>query len=401
MRSETCSPASRRACCTRRITSRAMPSRCKSSVTAKSSTTMPSPPRSEVLPRSPSPVATRRSENSPSKSSIPPATTRPPFIDQSPCLTARITFCVSAPRRGPSAAGVTFSSRLASASTSVRSCTSRTLTSSLINYPDPMKVFDTYGADAMRWYLLSSSILRGADFSVNEAGIRDTVRQTILPLWNSWYFLSLYANAAKVSGTFDASSDNVLDRYVIAKTRALVLSTTAAFERNDLFEACAQVRDFLDVLTNWYIRRSRDRFWSGDHAAINTLHSVLHVVCRVAAPLLPLTTEEIYRGLTGERSVHLAEWPTTEALTADDSLIASMDMARDVCSATLSLRKAHQRRVRLPLASLVVASPDAALLRDFVDVIKDEVNVRDVQLRTDVDALAKRELNVTPAALGP
>jgi isoleucyl-tRNA synthetase len=236
---------------------------------------------------------------------------------------------------------------------------------------------------------------------VNEAGIRDTVRQTILPLWNSWYFLSLYANAAKVSGTFDASSDNVLDRYVIAKTRALVQSTTTAFERNDLFEACAQVRDFLDVLTNWYIRRSRDRFWNGDQAAINTLHSVLHVVCRVAAPLLPLTTEEIYRGLTGERSVHLAEWPTTEALTADDSLIASMDMARDVCSATLSLRKAHQRRVRLPLASLVVASPDAALLRDFVDVIKDEVNVRDVQLRTDVDALAKRELNVTPAALGP
>ena len=275
------------------------------------------------------------------------------------------------------------------------------MSKSLRNYPDPMKVFDTYGADAMRWYLLSSSILRGADLSVNEAGIRDTVRQTILPLWNSWYFLSLYANAAKVSGTFDASSDNVLDRYVIAKTRALVLSTTAAFERNDLFEACAQVRDFLDVLTNWYIRRSRDRFWSGDHAAINTLHSVLHVVCRVAAPLLPLTTEEIYRGLTGERSVHLAEWPTTEALTADDSLIASMDMARDVCSATLSLRKAHQRRVRLPLASLVVASPDAALLRDFVDVIKDEVNVRDVQLRTDVDALAKRELNVTPAALGP
>ncbi|NCV47902.1 MAG: isoleucine--tRNA ligase, partial [Actinobacteria bacterium] len=239
------------------------------------------------------------------------------------------------------------------------------MSKSLRNYPDPMQVFDTYGADAMRWYLLSSSILRGADFSVNEAGIRDTVRQTLLPLWNSWYFLSLYANAAKLSGTNDTTSTNVLDRYVVAKTRALVLATTEAFERNDLFDACAQVREFLDVLTNWYIRRSRDRFWSGDQAAINTLHSVLNVVCRVAAPLLPLTTEEIYRGLTGERSVHLTTWPTVDTLAADDALVASMDLARDVCSSTLSLRKAHQRRVRLPLASLVVASPDAGLLHDF------------------------------------
>ena len=275
------------------------------------------------------------------------------------------------------------------------------MSKSLRNYPDPMKVFDTYGADAMRWYLLSSSILRGADFSVTEAGIRDTVRQTILPLWNSWYFLSLYANAEGKKGAFDVSSTNVLDRYVIAKTRALVDSTTSAFERNDLFDACAQVRDFLDVLTNWYIRRSRDRFWEGDQSAINTLHSVLVIVCRVAAPLLPLTSEEIYRGLTGERSVHLTSWPTSDGLAADDPLVAAMDLARDVCSSTLSLRKAHQLRVRQPLSSLVVASPRAEALRDFADVIKDEVNVREVALSASVDEHARRELLVTPAALGP
>jgi isoleucyl-tRNA synthetase len=275
------------------------------------------------------------------------------------------------------------------------------MSKSLRNYPDPMKVFDTYGADAMRWYLLSSSILRGADFSVTEAGIRDTVRQTILPLWNSWYFLSLYANAEGKKGAFDVSSTNVLDRYVIAKTRALVDSTTSAFERNDLFDACAQVRDFLDVLTNWYIRRSRDRFWEGDQSAINTLHSVLVIVCRVAAPLLPLTSEEIYRGLTGERSVHLTSWPTSDGLAAADALVAAMDLARDVCSSTLSLRKTHQLRVRQPLSSLVVASPRAEALRDFADVIKDEVNVREVTLSASVDEHARRELLVTPAALGP
>jgi isoleucyl-tRNA synthetase len=275
------------------------------------------------------------------------------------------------------------------------------MSKSLRNYPDPMKVFDTYGADAMRWYLLSSSILRGADFSVTESGIRDTVRQTILPLWNSWYFLSLYANAEGRSGVFDTSSPHILDRYVIAKTRALVEATTSAFERNDLFDACAQVRDFLDVLTNWYIRRSRGRFWEGEQSAINTLHSVLTIVCRVAAPLLPLTTEEIFRGLTGERSVHLTVWPTVDGLPADDALVAAMDLARDVCSSTLSLRKAHQLRVRQPLESLVVASSRAGDLRDFGDVIKDEVNVREVLLSTDVDLHARRELLVTPAALGP
>lgn len=275
------------------------------------------------------------------------------------------------------------------------------MSKSLRNYPDPMQVFDTFGADAMRWYLLSSSILRGADFSVTEAGIRDTVRQTILPLWNSWYFLSLYANAGGIRGTFDTSSPNVLDRYIVAKVRSLVDASTVAFERNDLFDACARVREFLDVLTNWYIRRSRDRFWEADQAAINTLHSVLALVCRVAAPLMPLITEEIYRGLTGERSVHLTTWPTTAGLAAADELVESMDLARDVCSSTLSLRKVHQLRVRQPLASLIVASSRAAKLGEFVDVIKDEVNVRQVVLSTNVDDHARRELVVTPAALGP
>ncbi|MFM8508442.1 MAG: DUF5915 domain-containing protein, partial [Actinomycetota bacterium] len=121
----------------------------------------------------------------------------------------------------------------------------------------------------------------------------------------------------------------------------------------------------------------------------------------VAAPLLPLTTEEVYRGLSGERSVHLTSWPPTQGLAADDALVAAMYLARDVCSSTLSVRKAHQLRVRQPLASLVVASARATTLGDFADVIKDEVNVRSVVLSANVDEHARRELLVTPAALGP
>ena len=275
------------------------------------------------------------------------------------------------------------------------------MSKSLRNYPDPMGVFDNYGADAMRWYLLSSSILRGSDFAVTEEGIRDTVRQVMLPLWNSWYFLSLYANAEGKSGKVDYSSDNVLDTYIFSKLHHLVNDTTASMDAYDLFNACQQVRTFLDVLTNWYIRRSRNRFWSGDQQAINTLHTVLDVLTRVAAPLLPLITEQVYIGLTGNRSVHLTEWPVAADIPVDNELVVVMDQVRDVCSTTLSLRKSHSRRVRLPLASLTVASPLALGLQPFVSIITEEVNVREVKLTADVAGVARHELQVVPAALGP
>jgi isoleucyl-tRNA synthetase len=275
------------------------------------------------------------------------------------------------------------------------------MSKSLKNYPDPMMVFDTYGSDAMRWYLLSSSILRGTDLAVTEEGIRDTVRQVMLPIWNSWYFLSLYANADGKVGAWRTDSDDVLDRYILAKTHDLVRDVTAQMDLYDLFAACGSVRTFLDVLTNWYVRRSRDRFWAGEQAAIDTLHTVLSVLCRVAAPLLPLTTEAVYRDLTGERSVHLTDWPDAASLPADPDLVDTMDLARDVCSATLRVRKAHQRRVRLPLASLTVAVPGADRLAGFTSLIADEVNVKGLVLTDDVASVATHELQVVPAALGP
>ena len=276
------------------------------------------------------------------------------------------------------------------------------MSKSLQNYPDPMKVFDTYGADAMRWYLLSSAILRGTDFSVTEQGIRDTVRQVLLPLWNSWYFLSLYANAENKSGAVSTGSSNLLDRYILAKLQRTTVEVTLSMDKYDLFGACQQVRTFLDVLTNWYIRRSRDRFWAGDQDAINTLHTVLEVLVRLAAPLLPLITENIHAGLVANAdSVHLRDWPSSETLPIDDELVDAMDLVRDVCSATLSVRKAHGRRVRLPLTSLTVAVANAEALASYVTIISDEVNVKSVILRSDVAAVASYELQVVPAALGP
>lgn len=275
------------------------------------------------------------------------------------------------------------------------------MSKSLNNYPDPMMVFDTYGSDAMRWFLLSSSILRGTDLAVTEEGMRDTVRHVILPIWNTWYFLSLYANAAGTQGRFRTDSTDVLDRYILAKTHDLLAQLTVDMDAYDLFAACGSVRTFIDALTNWYVRRSRDRFWTGNQDAIDTLHTVLALLCRALAPLLPLTTEAVYRGLTGERSVHLTDWPEAASVPADAALATAMDLARDVCSSTLRLRKEHQRRVRQPLALLRVAVPGADLLAPFADLVADEVNVKRVELSDDVASVAAYDLQVLPAALGP
>ena len=192
------------------------------------------------------------------------------------------------------------------------------MSKSLRNYPDVREVFDRDGADAMRWFLMSSPILRGGNLIVTEQGIRDGVRQVLIPLWNAWYFFSLYANVAGGGAGYDAKisvdSPDVLDRYILAKTGDFVATMTAELDGLNIAAACDATRNFLEVLSNWYIRRSRDRFWDGEsdasQAAFDTLYTVLETTTRVVAPLLPLTAEEIWRGLTGGRSVHLTDWPT-------------------------------------------------------------------------------------------
>ena len=147
------------------------------------------------------------------------------------------------------------------------------------------EVFDRDGADAMRWFLMSSPVLRGGNLVVTEQGIRDTVRQVLLPLWSTWYFLSLYAGAAGVTGTTSTASDHVLDRYLLATVRRAVEQVTAALEANELAVAAGAFRDTLDAVTNWYVRRSRDRFWAAEtpegRQAVDTLHTALEVLCRL------------------------------------------------------------------------------------------------------------------------
>ncbi|APT92238.1 isoleucine--tRNA ligase [Corynebacterium phocae] len=269
------------------------------------------------------------------------------------------------------------------------------------NYPDVNEVFDRDGSDAMRWFLMSSPILRGGNLIVTEQGIREGVRQAILPIWNAYTFLQLYASR---EASFDTSSTNVLDRYILAKTHDLVEGVNTALMNTDIAVATEQVRLFADALTNWYVRRSRERFWEGEEKnpeAFNTLYTVLHTVTRVVAPLLPHVSEVIYRGLTGERSVHLADFPHAEDYPADDALVAAMDATRAVASAASSVRKSNKLRNRLPLPALTVAMEDSAQLADFQDIIRDEVNVKSVILTDDVESVGTFDVVCNAKVAGP
>ena len=295
------------------------------------------------------------------------------------------------------------------------------MSKSLRNYPDVNEVFDRDGADAMRWFLMSSSVIRGGNLVVTEEGIREGVRQFLLPLWSTYYFFTLYANAADADGSGGAGrhvadgyvakwrtdSSDVLDRYLLAKTRLLVTDVERHLDALDSPLAAAALRDFADVLTNWYVRRSRDRFWSGDdHDAFDTLYTVLETVTRVAAPLAPLVAEEIWKGLTGGRSVHLTDWPDASAFPADDALVEAMDSVREIASSGLALRKSTGLRVRLPLARLTVVAPDPAALEPFASILRDELNVKSVVLTPLTeeslgDYGVTRKLTVNARAAGP
>lgn len=282
------------------------------------------------------------------------------------------------------------------------------MSKSLRNYPDVGEVFERDGADAMRWFLMSSSVIRGGNLVVTEEGIRAGVREFLLPLWSTYYFFTLYANAGSLGAAQRRTdSPNVLDRYLLAKTRDLVVEVTAQLDALDAPMAAAALRDFADVLTNWYVRRSRDRFWAGDDRdAHDTLFTVLETLARLAAPLAPLVTEEVWRGLTGGESVHLADWPVAEEFPADDALVAAMDRVRQLASAGLALRKAQGLRVRLPLQTLTVVTPDAQALAPFADIVRDELNVKAVELVEFDDSLVAeygiaRRLAVNARAAGP
>ncbi|NYI25453.1 isoleucine--tRNA ligase [Aeriscardovia aeriphila] len=287
----------------------------------------------------------------------------------------------------------------------------------LHNYPDVNGVFNTYGSDAMRWFLMSSPILRGGNLIVTEKAIKDTVRQVLLPLWSSYYFFTVYANAANNGKGYVAkpiAADEVaslpqMDRYLLARLRRTILAMQKDLDTLAISDACDEALAFIDTLTNWYIRNSRERFWDEDTHAFDVLYTVLEAFTRAVAPLLPMEAEQIWRGLTGGESVHLANWPyVTEPLDApsgkdssnpdgpdtalgkllvdDPELVEAMGTVRDIVSTALSLRKASKIRVRQPLARLTVVTENVDEVELYRELLENQLDVKAVELSSAQDA---------------
>ena len=275
------------------------------------------------------------------------------------------------------------------------------LSKRLKNYPDPNFVFETYGSDALRWYMMSSPLMTGGDLTMSKDGndIAKEMRQVILRIWNAYSFFTLYANIDGVQARFRTDQEQVLDRYILGKARQLIANIGARLDIYNLPGAYSAVPGFVDALNNWYIRSRRGSFWSDGCSrdkqdAFDTLYTILTLFCRALAPMMPLITERIYTALTGERSVHLTAWPDVEALPDDRELLHQMDIGRDICSSVLTLREAHRRRTRLPLKTLTVAHPAAAMLESYGALIAESVNVKTVVFTAEVAGFGSRDIKV-------
>ncbi len=272
----------------------------------------------------------------------------------------------------------------------------------LKNYKDPKEVMDVYGADALRWMMLASPVMRGADIGVDPEGkfIRDVVRLNIKPLWSAYNFFTLYANADGIKAEEITTSENTLDRYILAKAKAAVTQVRTSMDAYDTPGATDAITGFFDVLNNWYIRRSRARFWDEEvtvdkTAAFNTLYTVLNLMVKAAAPLLPFTVEMVYRGLNGEaNSVHLHDFPDVSGIDSAEALIADMDRVRDACTAMGSIRSTENIRNRQPLASATLYGAGADRLKPFAELMQDELNIKEIRFSNTLEGVAEYTLTV-------
>jgi isoleucyl-tRNA synthetase len=288
--------------------------------------------------------------------------------------------------------------------------TGQKLSKRLNNYADPRELFEQYGADSLRWTMLSSTVIKGQELLIDKEGkmVRDALRLHIKPIWNAYHFFTLYANADSITAELQFNSENVLDKYILSKLKDAVIQIERGMDHYDSQSSYNAISSFFDVLNNWFIRRSRNRFWktekdSDKQSAYNVLFTCLDVMCRAASSLLPLLTEEIYLSLNGrtpDKSVHLQNFPEIDEINSDEELMVKMDRVRDICSSALFIRNAENIRVRQPLKQLNIIAQNNFNLNEFVSLIEDEVNVKNINFTYNLDEYADIKLNLNFALLG-
>lgn len=267
---------------------------------------------------------------------------------------------------------------------------------SLKNFVNPEAQIEQFGADSIRLFILGSNFMKAEPVPVDKEGkvFSETAKTILTPLWNAYHFFTLYANAGGITAT-DNVSDNALDKYIVAELNELIQTTDRALAEYKPDSAIKEFVRFLDILNNWYIRRSRARFWDEEQAAFDTLHTVLTTLTRVMAPFAPFVTEYIYRNLTGGESVHLTDFPT--AMPYDEKIVADMRRVQMVVSAGKQLRENYRLRNRLPLNKLTVAG---ANMPQYADIIKEELNVKSVEFADSVDGVADKFVYLITPRIG-
>ncbi|MDC0864740.1 isoleucine--tRNA ligase [Rickettsiaceae bacterium] len=291
--------------------------------------------------------------------------------------------------------------------------TGQKLSKRLNNYADPIELFEKYGSDALRVTMLSSNVVKGQELLIDKDGkmVFDTLRLFIKPIWNAYHFFCLYANSDVIKGEISYDSKNVLDSYILSKLKLAILEIERSMDLFDSQSAYDAISDFFEVLNNWYIRRSRNRFWKPEKDqdkidAYNILYTVLVMMSRAMSSLLPLISEHIYKGLVksddsqDSESVHLVDFPVLDQVTIDKELVYNMDQILDICSSALFIRSEKNIRVRQPLGDLKITSKNSELFKDFEDLIKDEINVKSISYSNDLSNEADTKLSIKFPVLG-
>ncbi|MFQ3619503.1 MAG: isoleucine--tRNA ligase [Spirochaetales bacterium] len=280
------------------------------------------------------------------------------------------------------------------------------------NYTDPVDVINTYGAEALRLFLMRSAVVRAEEIRYNDEGVKETLKTVLIPLWNAYSFYVTYANIDQIYPTSPPKGpSNPLDQWILSELEGLIDRVTQQMDRYDLMKAIEPLVEFIDLLNNWYIRRSRRRFWRSEndydkHQAYETLYWVLITFAKVAAPILPFISEAIYRNLrTPEmpESVHLTDYPVAQLSKRDLALEQKMNFVRRAVTMGRALRSLHGIKVRQPVKALHLVTKDPEerrILREMEDIIREELNVKEVIFRENEEDLVEYKAKPNYRVLG-
>ncbi len=285
------------------------------------------------------------------------------------------------------------------------------LSKSSKNYTDPMELMKGYGTDAFRLYMFRSNAMVMNDLNFYEEGIKEQVGQVLLPLYNCAKFFNEYAILDKFEpkGVVEPTSDNELDRWLLAKLYAVEKHISTNMENYQIDKYIEPIVDLIDGFSNWYLRRSRRRFWESEFTkdkkdAYETTYYVLVSLCKILAPIIPVLSETLYRQLTNEESVHLADWPVVPEEFKDEVILEETEVVQRIITLARFLREKENIKIRQPLSKLEIASTNKSytkIVDKFKSIICEEINVKDVVILKDVSEIATVEFKPNFSSLGP